>query len=298
MEQISIKSKNRCGVYSIFNLVNGKRYVGSSVDIYNRLHEHLHNLRNNKAHNKHLQAAWNKYGEECFKFNILEYCDDEAQFQREQYYIDLMHPEYNFAEQVIATYGRELSEETKKQISETLKRKYEIGELSAYLRKDVMIKCYIYNIVDWTFIHECESLAETRKYINVSLSSVRGISKITNRIYCDKYIITQVKFNTVAELKNYYYKNYVKAKSKNVSYIGVIDNDELIYFRSFQQCASYIGCSPETLRNKGLVSIDNPYIFKDSNKPFFTTSEYIPLKETAVPIEQSQELLISEDGED
>lgn len=83
MEQISIKSQNRCGVYSIFNLENGKRYVGSSINIYNRLYEHLHNLRNNKAHNRHLQAAWNKYGEDSFKFNILEYCSADDQYNKE-----------------------------------------------------------------------------------------------------------------------------------------------------------------------------------------------------------------------
>ena len=203
---------------------------------------------------------------------------------------------FNFAEQVIATYGREILEETKKKISETLKRKYSSGELSTYIRKDIMIKCYIYNIKDWSFIKECNSLREAGKVINVTNDSVNGIQKIKNRIYCDKYIITQSKFNTLHELKNYFYKNYVKAKSKNIEYLGVIKNGELIYFRSYQQCASYIGCSAETLRNKGFVSINNPYIFKDSNFPFFTTNTYIPLKDTAVPIEESLELSSSKIG--
>lgn len=296
MEQISIKCKNKCGVYSIFNLINGKRYVGSSIDIYNRLHEHFHNLKNNKAHNKHLQAAWNKYGEDAFKFNILEYCDVDKQFEQEQYYIDLMHPEYNLTEQVVATYGRELSEETKKKISDTLKRKYELGELSTYIRKDIMIKCFIYNIKEWTLVAECESLSEATKVLNIK-NSTTGLEKIKSRIYCEKYIISLTKFDTIIKLKNFYYENYVKAKSKNINYIGVIDNNELIYFRSFEQCSKYIGCSAETLRNKKEVSIDNPYIFKGSNIPFFAVNEYIPLKETAVPIEESLELQSGNIGE-
>lgn len=43
MQDINYKLKNKSGIYSFLNLVNGKRYVGSSVDLYNRLH--VHNLK-------------------------------------------------------------------------------------------------------------------------------------------------------------------------------------------------------------------------------------------------------------
>lgn len=39
----------KCGIYMIFNLVSGKRYVGSSINIYNRFHEHIHILKRNEA---------------------------------------------------------------------------------------------------------------------------------------------------------------------------------------------------------------------------------------------------------
>lgn len=57
MQKIDFKLKGKSGIYMIVNLLNGKRYVGSSVDIYNRLHEHQFNLIKNKAHNVHLQSA-------------------------------------------------------------------------------------------------------------------------------------------------------------------------------------------------------------------------------------------------
>lgn len=66
MNPIDSKLRYKCGIYIIFNLVNGKRYIGSSVDLYNRLHEHRHNLAYNKSHNQHLQNAWNKYGSDFF----------------------------------------------------------------------------------------------------------------------------------------------------------------------------------------------------------------------------------------
>lgn len=34
MINIDFKLKGKCGIYSIFNMSNGKRYIGSSVDLY------------------------------------------------------------------------------------------------------------------------------------------------------------------------------------------------------------------------------------------------------------------------
>ena len=57
MNKIEFELKNKCGIYIITNIVNGKRYIGSSKDLYNRLHEHLHNLKNNKGHNNYFQNS-------------------------------------------------------------------------------------------------------------------------------------------------------------------------------------------------------------------------------------------------
>ena len=53
MQKIDENLRFKCGIYIFINLENGKRYVGSSNNLYNRLHEHYHNLKNNKSHNKH-----------------------------------------------------------------------------------------------------------------------------------------------------------------------------------------------------------------------------------------------------
>lgn len=80
--------ENKCGVYIIKNKVNGKFYIGSSNNIWKRWQSHIYELNTNSHANKHLQRAWNKYGEENFEFNVLEFCDEEVQFDREQEYID------------------------------------------------------------------------------------------------------------------------------------------------------------------------------------------------------------------
>jgi group I intron endonuclease len=60
------------GVYQIRNVTNGKFYVGSSKDIKNRFAAHRKLLRGGRHHCPHLQAAWGKYGEECFIFEVLQ----------------------------------------------------------------------------------------------------------------------------------------------------------------------------------------------------------------------------------
>lgn len=60
------------GVYAITNVLNGKVYIGSSVDIYSRWSAHRSSLRKNAHHSAALQRAWVKYGEDSFRFEIVE----------------------------------------------------------------------------------------------------------------------------------------------------------------------------------------------------------------------------------
>lgn len=77
-----------CGIYKIENIVNGKVYIGQSVNIYNRWQNHKTKLKLNKHYNTYLQNAWNKYGENNFNFEIVEICDESALSDKEIYYID------------------------------------------------------------------------------------------------------------------------------------------------------------------------------------------------------------------
>ena len=79
------------GVYIILNLVNNKKYIGSTGNSFNkRLSAHKSALTHNKHKNKHLQFAWNLYGEKNFKFIILEEINDITYIKdREQYWLNL-----------------------------------------------------------------------------------------------------------------------------------------------------------------------------------------------------------------
>lgn len=43
------------GIYQIYNPINNKRYIGSSINVERRLKEHLRNLEKNRHCNDHLQ---------------------------------------------------------------------------------------------------------------------------------------------------------------------------------------------------------------------------------------------------
>lgn len=84
------KRHDKTGIYSIRNLINGKRYIGRSKNIYSRWTAHRHALNRQSANNSniYLLNAWNKYGIELFKFEVIEECSIEVYVEREQYWID------------------------------------------------------------------------------------------------------------------------------------------------------------------------------------------------------------------
>lgn len=66
---------DKCGIYCITCIVNGKRYVGqTTVSFRKRWMKHKSDLNNNMHCNVYLQRSWNKFGISSFTFEILEIC--------------------------------------------------------------------------------------------------------------------------------------------------------------------------------------------------------------------------------
>jgi len=108
------------GVYQIMNRLNYHMYIGSAINFNSRWNEHRRKLRKGAHHNAYLQNAWNKDGEESFEFSEIEFVDVENLIVREQYYFDLLRPEYNMSPTAGSSLGIKHSDETKKKIREAL----------------------------------------------------------------------------------------------------------------------------------------------------------------------------------
>ena len=85
----------QAGVYEIRSVVDGRRYVGSSVNMARRWKEHRLRLDSGKHGNLHLQRAWKKYGSEKFEFSVLVGCHADSVLLYEQMYLDALSPEFN-----------------------------------------------------------------------------------------------------------------------------------------------------------------------------------------------------------
>ena len=122
-------SSTKPGIYKITNLINNKIYIGSAFNLSNRISVHKYTLKNKKHKNKHLQAAYDKYGEENFLFEAIEVVEDVSiLLDREQYYLDLLNPTdrnigYNIAKKAGNTAGITPSLETRKKQSISAKKR-------------------------------------------------------------------------------------------------------------------------------------------------------------------------------
>lgn len=109
-------------IYKITNSINSDLYVGSTVKgIAWRRQKHLRDLRKNEHHNRHLQNAFNRYGENKFIFTVLEELPDSTHvIEREQYWIKTLSPTYNVMKNIKSHIGVKRSPETCRKISEAL----------------------------------------------------------------------------------------------------------------------------------------------------------------------------------
>lgn len=114
------------GIYVITNNVNDKKYVGQSYDLERRFRAHRNELRRGDHGNSHLQAAWNKYGEHSFSFEVIEYCPIDDLDTREMYWIRCLDAfssnGYNMTIGGNGARGYHMSDEAKLRLSESMKQ--------------------------------------------------------------------------------------------------------------------------------------------------------------------------------
>ena len=117
---IYIENKDIAGIYLWYNNLNGKYYVGSANNLTRRLSIYYSVVYLNNANNA-IHRAILKHKHKNFSLYILEHCSPDKLIEREQYYIDILNPEYNILKIAGSSLGFKHSEETALKISEAQK---------------------------------------------------------------------------------------------------------------------------------------------------------------------------------
>lgn len=178
------------GVYAIRNLVNGKMYIGSTINPFNKRWQcHKKRLRKGIHHSEHLQASWNKYGENNFCFEIIEITEPNRCREREGYYIDLYHtlnPKFGYNTEVVDIDGNtKCSEQTKEKLSAITKQQWKDGLHHGNFKK---------GIPSWNKGLKCDNISKARRDMFSSVEVYRD----------DKLIAT---FRSVTDLDEWSREN-------------------------------------------------------------------------------------------
>jgi group I intron endonuclease len=123
---ILCENKRKSGIYRWTNNINNKSYIGSAKFLDNRLSIYYSSTTLKKRLERGSSAIYSallKYGYNKFKLEILEYCEVDVLISREQYYLDILKPEYNICKIAGSTLGKVHSKSTKEKIGKSIKGK-------------------------------------------------------------------------------------------------------------------------------------------------------------------------------
>lgn len=107
-------NRNKVGIYRWVNNINNNTYIGSSTNLSERFLDYYQSriLLKNKTP---IHNALLKYGYSSFRLEILEYLvanEKKEAILREQYYFDLLKPEYNILKIAGSSLGYKHRDET------------------------------------------------------------------------------------------------------------------------------------------------------------------------------------------
>lgn len=128
------ESLETSGIYMLTCRVNGKRYIGQSINIKRRLNDHKWNKRCTSI----ISKAIAKYGWDAFDKTVLEFCLVEELDEKEIQYIAKLKPEYNLTEGGDSLTGYKHSPETKELLKQLAKKQWADEERLKLIKKPII----------------------------------------------------------------------------------------------------------------------------------------------------------------
>jgi len=210
------QNRNKSGIYCWNNVITGKFYIGSAVNLTQRLKKYFSTkilIKSLLKSRSLINSSLLKYGYKNFELQIIEYCDKTSVIDREQYYIDLYQPEYNICKKAGSSIGRKHSPTT-------------ILKLKSYKPSDETLAKLIGRK------HSPETLLKLKN---------RKWSKETMIKFKLATIGRKVSSDTILKLK-------LKSKRFNTK-VTNINNNTIEIYSSIRDTAKALGFSDTTIRN-------------------------------------------------
>lgn len=217
---------NIAGIYLFKNIINGKCYVGQSVNLRSRIKDHMRNAKNGKL-DLPLYRAIRKYGFHNFTLDLLECFTPDLNMSNERLIKKLDELEIRYIEEYKAytegynctkggdfgVLGLKMTEKQKKKVSENTKKLIAEGLFGK--------RVYLYNFVEKYYIYAWT----IKDAANITGISRNNISKLCNKSYihsfCSDFIAAYTK-EELEELKqqvpSFLKEYYVDQKTKTLKY--------------------------------------------------------------------------------
>jgi group I intron endonuclease len=135
-KEIPVELNNASGVYKITNEINGKVYIGKTVNFRKRYGTYKAGYKRQdvRAINEYFLNSINKYGAENFTFSIVEVCDPTLASDRELYWMQefcSLDPKRGYNLRFDSSTGLIVDVRTRDKISRRVKKEFEEGKRTA-----------------------------------------------------------------------------------------------------------------------------------------------------------------------